>query len=48
MILNSFEVLMLKINFKNKKNNIFIYFQVKYTLKNNHYYNPKQKWLEFN
>jgi hypothetical protein len=33
--------MILKINFKNKKNIILIYFQVKNILKNNRYYNFK-------
>jgi len=41
IILESFYVLVSKINFKNK-NIILIYFQIKNTLKNNYYHNTKQ------
>jgi hypothetical protein len=40
VFLNRFDVLVLIKN-KFKKNIILIYFQVKYTSKNNHYYNSK-------
>jgi hypothetical protein len=35
---NNFDVLISKIIFKNKKNIILMCFEIKYTLKNNHYY----------
>jgi hypothetical protein len=35
---DNFDVLILKIIFKNKKNIILIYFEIKNTLKNNRYY----------
>jgi hypothetical protein len=39
MFSNYFNVLMLKINLKNKKNINLIYFQIENTFKNNRYYN---------
>jgi len=41
MILNRFNMFMSKINFKNKKNIILIYFKIKNTLKYNNYHNFK-------
>ena len=41
MILYRFDMLMSKINFKNKKNIILLYFQAQNTLKNNHHHNHK-------
>jgi hypothetical protein len=42
MILDCFDVLMLKIIFKNKKNVILMHFQAKIILKNNRYHTSKQ------
>jgi len=39
--LDYFDVLISKINLKNKKYIIFMYFQVQNTLKNKHYHNIK-------
>jgi len=44
MFSDHFDVLILKINFKSKKNIILIYFQTKNTLKNNRYLNIKLAW----
>jgi hypothetical protein len=47
MILNYFDVLVSKINFKNKKYIILIYFSNKNILKNNRYHNKKYRneWI---